>query len=107
MLKGSPNVTVTVMVDGKLTYLSAQQLGTYLRGTPAEALARIEILTVPGAQYDAAGNAGIINIVTKKSTREGYALNLSAGAGTGRYPQTSETAVGNVKTQRFNLFGKS
>ena len=103
LLKGSPNVTV--MVDGKLTYLSAQQLGTYLRGTPAEALARIEILTTPGAQYDAAGNAGIINIVTKKSTREGYALNLSAGAGTGRYPQTSETAVGNVKTQRFNLFG--
>jgi len=103
LLKGSPNVTV--MVDGKLTYLSAQQLGTYLRGTPAEALARIELLTTPGAQFDAAGNAGIINIVTKKSTQQGYALNLSAGAGTGRYPQTSETAVGNIKTARFNLFG--
>jgi outer membrane receptor protein involved in Fe transport len=102
-LKGSPNVTV--MVDGKLTYLSAQQLGTYLRGLPAEALARIEVLTTPGAQFDAAGNAGIINIVTKKSTRPGYALNLSTGAGTGRYPQTTQTAVGNYKTQHFNLFG--
>jgi len=103
LLKGSPNVTV--MVDGKRTYLSAQQLGAYLRGTPAEALARIEILTTPGAQYDAAGNAGIINIVTKKSTAPGYALNLSAGVGTGRYPQTTETATGNVKTGRVNLFG--
>lgn len=102
-LKGSPNVTV--MIDGKLTYLTGSQLGTYLRGTPAEALARIEVLTTPGAQYDAAGNAGIINIVTKKSTRRGYALNLSAGAGTGHRPQTTETAVGNVKTARFNLFG--
>ncbi len=102
-LKGSPNVTV--MVDGKLTYLAAGQLGTYLRGLPAEALARIEVLTTPGAQFDAAGNAGIINIVTKKSASPGYALNLSTGAGTGRYPQTTQAAVGNYKTQHLNLFG--
>ncbi len=103
LLKGSPNVTV--MVDGKLTYLTAGQLGTYLRGLPAEALARIEVLTTPGAQFDAAGNAGIINIVTKKSASPGYALNLSTGAGTGRYPQTTQAAVGNYKAQHINLFG--
>jgi hypothetical protein len=103
VLKGSPSVSV--MLDGKLTYLSGSQLTALLKSMPAENLARVEVLTAPGAQYDAAGSAGLLNLVTKKSNRQGYALNLSAGAGTGRYPQTTETAVGNLKTRHFNLFG--
>lgn len=103
VLKGNANVQV--MLDGKLSYLSPQQLSTFLKSTPAENLARIEVITAPGAQYDAAGSAGLLNIVTKKSTRPGYALNLTAGAGTGHNPQTTETLIGNLKTSRFNLFG--
>ncbi|MBC7922310.1 MAG: TonB-dependent receptor [Ferruginibacter sp.] len=103
LLKGNANVNV--MLDGKLTYLSPQQLSTFLKGTPAENLARVEIITAPSAQYDAAGSAGLINIVTKKSARRGYALNVTAGAGTGHNPQTTEALIGNVKTARFNLFG--
>ena len=103
VLKGNANVTV--LLDGKLTYLSPQQLSAFLKSTPAENLARIEVITAPGAQFDAAGSAGLLNIVTKKSTRQGYALNLTAGGGTGHNPQTTEALIGNVKTARFNLFG--
>ena len=103
LLRGNANVNV--MLDGKLTYLSPQQLSTYLKSTPATNLARIEVLLTPDSRYDAAGNAGIINIVTKKSTRRGYALSLTAGGGGGYYPQTAESLVGNVKTGRVNVFG--
>ncbi|UOQ70205.1 TonB-dependent receptor [Hymenobacter cellulosilyticus] len=71
LLRGNANVNV--MLDGKLTYLSPQQLSTYLKSTPASNLARIEVLLTPDSRYDASGNAGIINIITKKSTRRGYA----------------------------------
>jgi len=103
LLKGSPNVNV--MIDGKPTYLSAQQLSILLKSIPAENLKSIEIIAIPSSQYDAGGNAGIINIITKKSVRQGYALNASAGVGTGRYVQTAENITGNIKTKYFNVFG--
>ncbi|MGY3089906.1 hypothetical protein ACVWYF_002954 [Hymenobacter sp. UYAg731] len=103
LLRGNANVNV--MIDGKLTYLSPAQLSTYLKSTPASNLARIEVLLTPDSRYDASGNAGIINIITKKSTRPGYALNLTTGGGGGYYPQTAESVIGNVKTGRVNVFG--
>lgn len=103
LLRGNANVNV--MIDGKLTYLAPQQLSNYLKSTPASNLARIEVLLTPDSRYDASGNAGIINIITKKSTARGYALNLTAGGGGGYYPQTAESVIGNVKTGRVNLFG--
>lgn len=103
VLKGS--TSVTVMLDGKMTWLSSQQLSALLKSMPAENLSRIEVIATPSSQYDAAGNAGIINIVTQKSTKQGYALNVGAGAGTGNYPQTAGNLIGNVRTRQFNFFG--
>ena len=103
LLKGNANINVTI--DGRTSYLSPQQLTQLLKSMPAENLSRIEVIAVPSSAYDAAGNAGIINIVTKKMNRHGYALNIMAGAGAGRYCQTSEEIVGNIRTKQFNLFG--
>lgn len=102
-LKGSTQINI--MVDGKMTYLSSQQLTTYLKSLPAENLTRIEIITAPSSEFDAAGNAGIINIVTKKMNREGYALNVSAGFGAGKFVQHNEGFVGNIRTSKLNFFG--
>lgn len=90
----------------KLTYRSPQQLSNYLRSTPASNLAHVEVLLTPDSRYDASGNAGIISIVTKKSTAKGYALNLTAGGGgSSYYPQITEGALGNVRSSRLNVFG--
>ena len=102
-LKGSS--AVTIMIDGKLTYLGGQQLSTYLKSLPAENLARIEVMVTPSSQYDAAGNAGIINIVTRKSNRQGYAFNLRTGIGAGKWVQSTDGFVGNIRTKAFNFFG--
>lgn len=63
-LKGKTGVTV--MLDGKPTYLSGEQLAELLRATEGDAIKSIELMTNPSAKYDAAGNAGIINIKLKK-----------------------------------------
>ena len=57
---------VLVMIDDKPTYLSAANLATYLRSLPSSSLDQIELMDNPPAKYDAAGNAGVINIKTKK-----------------------------------------
>lgn len=69
--------TVSVMIDNKLQQLGWDELAAVLRSMAAENVDRIEVITTPPARYDAQGNAGIINIVTKKSKSNG--LNGSLG----------------------------
>lgn len=57
---------VLVMIDDKPTYLSEEQLANQLKAMPAESVSKIEVITNPSARYDAEGNAGIINIITRK-----------------------------------------
>lgn len=103
LLKGSP--AVNVFIDGKMTYLSSQQLSNMLKGMSSANISRIEIINTPTAEFDAAGNAGIINIITKKSNKPGYAADISAGIGAGHYLLNRESITGNVKTKKFNFFG--
>ncbi|AHM59637.1 tonb-dependent receptor plug [Flammeovirgaceae bacterium 311] len=61
----------TIMLDGRLTYLSAKDLRTMLEGMSAENIKNIEIITNPSAKYDAEGSSGILNINLKKNDQRG------------------------------------
>jgi len=87
-LKGKGGVTV--MINDKLTYLSATQLATLLRGTDGNTIQSIEIITNPSAKYDAAGNSGIINIKLKKNKTAGTNGTVSVTGGVGTYVKNSE-----------------
>jgi len=76
---------VLVMIDDKPTYLSAANLATYLRSLPSSSLDQIELMDNPPAKYDAAGNAGVINIKTKKNTIRGFNAVISADYAQGFY----------------------
>lgn len=70
---------VRVMIDGRLTYLSAKELQNALEGMSAENIKNIELINNPSAKYDAEGTSGIININLKKNTLGG--LNGSVHGG--------------------------
>ena len=82
---------VTVMIDNKLTYLTARELKVYLESMPAENIKNIEIITNPSARYDAEGSSGILNINLKKNEMRGmngsvyssYYYNKNHGYSTG------------------------
>lgn len=57
---------VQVYIDGKPSPLSGTDLTNYLKSLQSSQIEAIEIITNPSAKYDAAGNAGIINIRLKK-----------------------------------------
>jgi len=76
---------VTVMIDGKLVHMPEDELLEMLRGMNADHIERIELLTAPGAKYDASGSAGVINIVLKKNKRPGMTGSFSVNAGYGQY----------------------
>ncbi|MFY0254994.1 outer membrane beta-barrel protein [Chitinophaga sp. 30R24] len=97
--------SVTVMIDGKLTYLSGEQLTNLLKTTPGESIASIEILTSPSAKYDAAGNGGIINIKTKKGKMTGINGSISTTLTQAKYGRYGISGNLNWRTEKFNLFG--
>jgi hypothetical protein len=95
---------VMVMIDDKPTYLSAANLVTYLRSLPSSSLDQIEMMDNPPARYDAAGNAGVINIKTKKNTLRGLNATISANYSQGFYGRTDENINFNYRIDKFNLF---
>ncbi|PJJ84197.1 outer membrane beta-barrel family protein [Mucilaginibacter auburnensis] len=98
---------IMVMIDDKPTYLSGDNLANYLRSIPASQLAQIELMPNPPARYDAAGNAGIINIKTKKSNKVGFNGTINASAGKAAYPFTNESLSLNYRKGKFNFFANA
>lgn len=95
---------VTVMIDGKQTYLSADQLANLLRSMEGSNIQSIELNTNPSAKYDAAGTAGIINIKLKKNKMEGTNGNISLSGGYGKSHKTNNSLQINHKAGKMNVF---
>ncbi|MGM9474794.1 outer membrane beta-barrel protein [Pedobacter sp. GSP4] len=70
---------VNVMINDKPVPLAGDDLSNYLKTISSDLIVKIEVISNPPAKYDAQGNNGLINIVLKKVTAEGFkgALNGS------------------------------
>ncbi|MFD2932349.1 TonB-dependent receptor domain-containing protein [Spirosoma flavum] len=77
-MRGSGNIKV--LVNGKPSSIMARNLADALKQMPANIIKSVEVITSPGAKYDAEGSAGVINIVTKKAIQgTNGTVNLTAG----------------------------
>ena len=94
---------VTVLIDGRSTYMSGQDLAAYLKSLPGGLLDKIELMDNPPAKYDAAGNA-IINIRLKKNRVGGLTGNVSMGVSQGKYVRNNDAINLNYKYKKINLF---
>jgi iron complex outermembrane receptor protein len=104
-LKGKQGVMI--MMDGKPTYLSGQDLANMLRNMPSANLDQIEIMTNPPAKFDASGNSGVINIKTKKTKTMGYNGSVSANYTQGVLPKANLSTNLNYRVNKMNYFGNA
>ncbi|TDO22343.1 outer membrane beta-barrel protein [Pedobacter duraquae] len=119
VLEKSPGITVdqngtislkgkqgaVIFIDDKPTYLSGGDLQSYLQSLPASALEQVEIMTNPPAKYDAAGNAGVINIKTKKGKVKGFNGAVNLGLSQGKMTRSNNSLNFNYRDNKLNLFG--
>ena len=88
---GQDNITVNgsssfkVYVDGKPNVMFSQNASQIFKMMPAASVSKIEVITNPGAKYDAEGAVGVLNIVLAKQQGGGAAAQALNGlTGTAR-----------------------
>lgn len=73
---------IRFLINGKPSSAFGSSIADVLQAIPANQIKSIEVITNPGAKYDAQGMGGIINIILKKSNAQGINGNMSLTAGT-------------------------
>ncbi|HQV61568.1 MAG TPA: outer membrane beta-barrel family protein [Chitinophagaceae bacterium] len=96
---------VQVFIDGKPSPLSGTDLSNYLKSLQSAQIEAIEIITNPSAKYEAAGNAGIINIKLKKNKSFGANGSVNLGYVQGTYPKYNGGVNLNYRNKSINVFG--
>ncbi|UWX61119.1 TonB-dependent receptor family protein [Chryseobacterium oranimense] len=96
-LRGNPNVLV--LIDGRRTGLTQSNA---LEQVPADQVERVEVITNPSSRFDAAGSAGIINIILKKNKKAGFSGQLRLVGGIPNETRISPSL--NYKSEKLNLF---
>ena len=100
-LRGNSNVRI--MIDGRMSNLSASEA---LEQIPATMISSVELITNPGARYDAEGTAGIINVVTTRQRDDGVnaMINLNAGTDDALNAKLNGSLSANWNLGKWNIF---
>ncbi len=99
-LRGNSNVTL--LVDGKPASQAGLSSSDLLNQIPASSIESVEVITNPSVRYDPEGTTGIINLVLKKKTLQGFNGMVSATAGTS--DKYNGSLVLNYRHEKFNAF---
>lgn len=83
-IKVNGSSSFKIYVNGKPNNMMTSNPSTILKSYPASVIKKIEVITNPGAKYDAEGVGGILNIITTSETKTtGYTFTPSLTASTG------------------------
>lgn len=110
---GEDNVQVNgsssfkIHVNGKPNNMMSNNPKEVLKSMPANTIKHIEVITSPGAKYDAEGVGGILNIVTVGGGLEGYSATFNAsannnGVGAGSYAMIKQGKL--TVSANYNYF---
>jgi len=113
LLRKSPGVLVDAKNNVKIfgrgsarIYIDGQLItsNTILLSIPSEEVKEIEVIKNPGAEYDAEGQGGVINIVTKSANLEGYSGTIYGSIAHGRSWFSSGGGRFNYKKKKISFY---
>ncbi len=102
LFRGQNNVEV--LINGRPSNLSGDDLKNMLSNMPANRVEKIEVLPNPSAKYDATAGT-IVNIILAKNQNFGANYTFTGGAGAGKYFQGNAGLDFNYRNQKMNVYG--
>ena len=110
LLRNTPTLVVdedgTISVRGKTPLVLVNGRNSGLTSTdriPANLVESIEIISNPGAKYDAEAEGGIINITLKKNKSDGTNGSLAFGIGYSSLPRMNSAILFSHKQGKWNI----
>lgn len=92
------------MMDGRLQQMPVTQMIQLLGNMPAASVASVELIKNPSAKYDAAGTAGLINIVSRKVKVKGFNGNVTESVGMGKRFGNGSSAMFNFRSDKLTVY---
>lgn len=119
LLRKTPNVLIdnagnirlmgrtgaNVAINGKILPVTGADLTAYLQTIQTDQIESIALITEPGAQFDAVGTSGVINIILKKNSELGSNGSFSSGYSIGNKSRYNTSLSGNYRDNLLNVFG--
>ena len=92
-----------IFINGRPSRLSGGDLATFLQSMQSDNIEAIEVITNPGAKYEAEGNGGIINIRLKNNVNLGYNGNFTHSSSVGIEPRMSNGITFNYGKDKLGI----
>lgn len=94
-----------IYINGRKTNMDAESLVQLLKSTPAENIQKIEVITVPGSEYQVESSDGIINIVMKKKLSDGLNGNMRMSNMQNKFNGSSASLSINYRKDKLGISG--
>ncbi|MFC0427795.1 TonB-dependent receptor domain-containing protein [Chryseobacterium scophthalmum] len=98
-----------IYINGRKTNMDAESVTQFLKNTPAENIQKIEVITVPGSEFQVEASDGIINIILKKKMSDGLNGNMRMSNTQNKYNSSSASFSANYRKDKLgisaNLYG--
>jgi len=92
-----------IYINGRKTNMDAESLTQFLKNTPAENIQKIEVITVPGSEYQVESSDGIINIILKKKMSDGLNGNMRMANSQNKYNASSASFSANYRKDKLGI----
>ncbi|MGE8553632.1 MAG: TonB-dependent receptor domain-containing protein [Chryseobacterium jejuense] len=102
-LKIAGKNNVLIYINGRKSNMDAESLAQFLKNTPAENIQKIEVITVPGSEYQVESSDGIINIVLKKKMSDGLNGNMRFSNTQGKYNGSQASFSANYRKDKLGI----
>uniref|UniRef100_A0AAU6WS59 TonB-dependent receptor n=1 Tax=Chryseobacterium endophyticum TaxID=1854762 RepID=A0AAU6WS59_9FLAO len=90
-----------IYINNKKSNMDADALIEMLKNTPSEDIQKIEVITVPGSEFQVESSEGVINIVMKKNRNNGYNGTLKVQNEQAYYNNPSTSASFNFRRDKL------
>ncbi|WP_126653360.1 TonB-dependent receptor domain-containing protein [Chryseobacterium aureum] len=92
-----------IYINGRKTNMDSESLAQFLKNTPAENIQKIEVITVPGSEYQVESSDGIINIILKKKMSDGLNGNMRMSNTTNKYNGSQASFSANYRKDKLGI----
>ena len=96
------DANVTILIDGKRSGLTGSNRRGVVDNIQVSMVEKVEVITNPSAKYDPDGVGGIINIVMKRGSFDGF--NGSISGMVGEFEKRNLNGNMNYRSDKWNIF---